>query len=134
MRLQKAGVSRDRLVLLIDTPILPLFLFCSPVVFSGLLKMDFNILRRLASLSSRFTFVPNHTIVTRLVERHMLSTPSFAERINADATYPLHKPMVLFRSMRPSRRAFRLAPARTETYRGAVLPSLLRFLIDPYSV
>ncbi len=96
--------------------------------------MDFNILRRLVSLISRFTIVPSHTTVTRLVERHMLSTSSFVKRILGDATPPLHEPKVSFRSMRPSRRAFRLPPARTETYRRSVLPSLLRLLIDPNSV
>ncbi len=133
-RLRKAGASRDRLFLFTDTLILPLILYCSPVVFPGLLKLDFNNLRRLVSLISRCTFVSSHKIVTRLVVRHMLSTSSFVERILGDATHPLHEPMVSFRSMRPSRRAFRLAPARTETYRRSVLPSLLRLLIDPNAV
>ncbi len=133
-RLRKSGASRDRLFLFIDTLILPLILCCSPVAFPGLPLLDFNILRRLVSLISRFTFVPNHTIAIRPVEGHMLSTSSFVERILDDATHTLHEPMVSFRSMRPSRRAFRLAPARTETYRRSVLPSLLRFLIFPDSV
>ncbi len=131
-RLRKAAASRDRLFIFIDhTHLLPLILNHSPAVFPGLLKLDFDILRRLVSLFSRFIFVPNHTIETRLFERNMLSASLFVERILCDAT---HEPMVSFRSMRPSRRAFRLAPARTETYRRSVLPSLLRFHIGPNSV
>ncbi len=65
--------------------------------------------------------------------RHKLSTSSFVERILDDATHPLHEPTASFRSMRP-RRAFRLAPARTETYRPSVLSSLLCIHIDPDSV
>ncbi len=133
-RLRKAGASRDWLFPFIDTLILLLTLYCSPVVFPGLLKLDFDILRMLVSLISRFTLVPNHTDVTRLVESHIPSTSTFVERILDDATHPLHEPMVSFRSMRRSRRAFRLAPARTETYRRAVLPSLTRFLTDTDSV
>ncbi len=34
----------------------------------------------------------------------------------------------MFRSLRPSRRAFRCAPSRTETHRMSIIPSLLRFL------
>ncbi len=64
----------------------------------------------------------------------MLSTSIFAERILVDATHLLREPMVSFRSMLPSRRILRLAPARTKTYRRSVLPSRLRFLIDPDSV
>ncbi len=44
------------------------------------------------------------------------------------------EPLVSFRSMRHSHCTFRLAIARTETHRRSVLPSLLRFLVDPDSV
>ncbi len=91
-RLRKAGASSGRLFRFIGTLIHPLILYCSPVVFTGLLKLDFNILRRQVCLISPFTFVPNHTIVTRLVERHMLSTSFFVERILDDDTHPLHEP------------------------------------------
>ncbi len=47
---------------------------------------------------------------------------------------PLHDPLLTFRSLCPSRHAFRSAPACTETHRKSIIPSLLRFSINPSTI
>ncbi len=106
-RVRSAGAPRDKLLLFIDALIIPLILYCSPVIFPALQKQDFVVLRRLVSLISKLSFIPYNQIVTRIVERHMLSTSYFAERILSDAEHPLHYPLMYYRSNRPLRREFR---------------------------
>ncbi len=133
-RLRSEGAPREKFLLSTDSLLIPLITYCSPVLFPGPLKQDFTVLRRLVSLVSKFTFIPYSTLVTRIVERHLLSTSSFLDRIMNDVSHPLHYPLLTFRSLRPSRRAFRSAPARTETHRKSIIPSLLRFSIDPSAI
>ncbi len=129
-RLRSAGASREKLLFFTDSLLIPLMTYCSPVVFPGLLKQDFTSLWRLVSLVSKFTFIPYSTLVTRIFERHLLLTSSILDRITNDVNHHLHDLLLTFRSLRPSRRAFRSAPARTETHRKSIISSLLRFSID----
>ncbi len=67
--------------------IIPLLLYYSPAISPVLQKQDFVVLRRLVSLISDLSFIPYSQLVTRIVERHMLSTSSFAERILDDTEH-----------------------------------------------
>ncbi len=75
--LRSAGAPREKLLLLTDSLLIPLIAYRSPAVFPGLLKQDCTVLRRLVSLVFTFTIIPYSTLVTRIVERHLLSTSSF---------------------------------------------------------
>ncbi len=76
-RVRTAGAARDKLLLFIDALIIPLILYCSPVIFPAPQKQDFFVLRQLVSLISRLSFIPYNQIATRIVERHMFSTSFF---------------------------------------------------------
>ncbi len=131
IRLRYAGAPREKHLLFNDSLFIPLITYCSPIVFLGLLKQDNIIRRRLVSLVSKFTFTLYPTLVTRIVERYCFSTSSFLDRITNYVNHPLHDTLLTFQSLRPSQRAFRCAPARTETHRKSIIHSLLRFSIDP---
>ncbi len=93
-RVRSAGAPRGELLLFIDALIVPLILYCSPVIFPALQKQDFVVLRRLVSLNSKLALIPDNQIVTPIVEGHMLPTSSFAERFLGDADTPAPSPCV----------------------------------------
>ncbi len=54
-RVCSAGAPRDKLLLFVDALIIPLILYCPPVILPALQKRDFVVLRRLVSLISKLT-------------------------------------------------------------------------------
>ncbi len=74
----------------IEACVLPLILYCSPVIFPGLLKHDFALLNRSIKLISQVSGLSFSYLINLVSERHFISTLS-------DYQHPLHKLVVLER-------------------------------------
>jgi len=113
----------------VDACVLPILLYCSPVIFCGLLKKDFIILRRAIKTISHVSGLEYDWFLDRLIKRHFASCDLLTKRILADAAHPLHDALSTAKSLRSSTRsAFNLLPARLQPYAKTGLPYLTRYI------
>ena len=108
----------------------PILLYCSPVVFPGLLKQDFKILRRGLSIISRVSSISMDDLIKKLVDQHITSCISFAHKILADPTHPLYNDLSSCRSHPSTRSQFRHIPSRINIYKNSPIPYLARVLTN----
>ncbi len=71
--------------------VIPIILYCSPVIFSGLLKQDFALLRRSIKLICNVCGLSVSDFTNLVCERHIKASSDFAERILVDSEHPLHE-------------------------------------------
>lgn len=110
--------------------IFPVLLYCSPVIFPGLLKQDFKVIRRALLIISRVSAIPIDELVCKLVDLHIDSCVKFAQKILADVSHPLHVELSSCRSHSITRSEFRLIPSRINVYRNSPVPYLARVLTN----
>ena len=110
--------------------VLPIVLYCSPVIFPGLLKKDFIVLRRGLAIISRVSLLPIDYLIGKLCDLHIDSCESFAHKILNDPTHPLHSELSSCYSHPSTRSTFRLIPARIGIYKNSPVPYLARILTD----
>ena len=110
--------------------VLPIVLYCSPVIFPGLLKKDFIVLRRGLAIISRVSLLPMESLISELCDQHIDSCESFAHKILSDHLHPLHSELSVCHSHPSTRSAFRLIPARINLYKNSPVPYLARVLTD----
>ncbi len=110
--------------------VIPVILYCSPVIFPGLLKQDFALLRRSIRLISNACGLSFSYLTNLVCERHIKASSDFAERILADSEHSLYEELSKARSHTSTRSRFELLPSKTAAYRNSVLPALSRLLVN----
>lgn len=116
----------------VDSCVLSLILYCSPVIFPGLLKKDFTLLRRTINVIARVSGISFPTLCDVITKRHFAACKRFVNNILSDEMHPLHDAISVCRSLRPLRSSFRLISARTNTFRNSIIPFLARFLTNEF--
>jgi hypothetical protein len=114
--------------------VFPVILYCSPVIFPGLLKKDYCLLKRGLKLISRVSFISFSTLVCRLLEMHLSACSNLCNRILHDDSHPLYTILCSAKSSTQTRSTFRLISARTSTYKNSVIPYLARYLTNSDAV
>jgi len=133
-RLRSCKVPQSAIAYFVDACVLPTILYCSPVIFPGLLKKDVTLLRRGLRLIARCGCLGYHTLVEKVISRHFAACNSLAKRVIDDNTHPLHSIIIAHKSNVGTRSAFRIASARTQTYKNSIVPYLCRLLVDETKV
>jgi hypothetical protein len=114
----------------VDACVLPVILYCSPVVYSGLLGKDVTVLRRAMKMISRASGLPYQTLVDVITCRHLDASTKFAKNILADPQHPLHDSLLPSVSTSSTRSSYNLIYSRTSSFRRSVIPFLARVLTD----
>jgi len=127
-RLITACVPHKILKHFVDGCIVPIILYASPVVFPGLLKKDFTVLRRAIKLISKPSGIAYNELCVTVINRHFSACAKFCDRILCDQNHPLHDPLSSAVPQHRTRTAFNCIFARTELYRRSPMPFLARFL------
>jgi hypothetical protein len=114
----------------VEACVLPVLLYCSPVIFSGLLTKDFILLRRSMKVICRVSGIQYAELVEIVVSRHIDSALKFAHKILEDSEHPLHQHLSLSVSRSCTRNTFNPVFSRTSTFRRSIVPFLARLLTD----
>jgi hypothetical protein len=109
-------------------------LYCSPVIFPGLLSKDFALLRRAIRIVSNSSSIAYSEITSDIITRHFSSCEQLIDRTMSDESHPLHHSLSQCLSTSSTRNLFKLPYARTASYRMSTIPYLARFLVDKKSV
>nr|CAH8863804.1 unnamed protein product [Trichobilharzia regenti] len=133
-KLRHSGITQPLLLQFINSCILPILLYCSPLFFPGLLKKDYVTIRRILKTVSRVSGVPVDHIVNVVVDRHLTSCNKFAKGILSDLEHPLYPQLSPCISSGRTRSNFRKLYARTSKYKNSMIPYLARILCDENSV
>nr|CAH8873648.1 unnamed protein product [Trichobilharzia regenti] len=89
-KLRQSGINQPLVLQFLKSGILPIVLYCSPLIFPGLLKKDYIILRRVLNAVSRACGLPLHELANTIVERHINSCTKWAKAIMSDPLHPLY--------------------------------------------
>ena len=89
-KLRQSGITQSLLLLFVNSCILPIVLYCSPLIFPGLLKKDYIILRRVLNAVSRACGMPLRELANIIVERHIKSCTNWAKVVLSDPLHPLY--------------------------------------------
>ncbi len=112
----------------IDACVLPLILYCSPVIFPALLKKDLVIIKRILRMLSSAAGFSYAFLADLIIQRHFKTVKQFADRILSEVAHPLHSELMAAKSSRTMRRGFHHMSCRTSAYQHSVLPFLARYL------
>ena len=93
--------------------ILPHILYCSPVVFCGLLSKDWRLISRCLKLIAKCSGISLTRLQEFVSSKHLSSCELFASKILSDAQHLLHSFLSNSRLPRPSRSSFKHIFART---------------------
>lgn len=129
-RLRQCKMPQHIILNFIQSCVIPVIIYCSPVVFPGLLCKDLIILKRGLKMISRVGGMRYDNLVNLVVTRHLSSCKLFADRILEDHSHPLHSTFSKQLSSSNTRTRFRHVSARTSKYRNSLIPFLCRFLND----
>jgi hypothetical protein len=129
-RLTKLHVPHAILRTFVDHCILPIILYCSPVIFCGLLAKDILKIRRALKLLSRASGIEYDTLVTQVADRHLTSSTKFARSILSDDKHPLFPYLSISISNSGTRNSFNLIYCRTSSFRKSIIPFLARVLVN----
>nr|CAH8865766.1 unnamed protein product [Trichobilharzia regenti] len=129
-KLRLTGVTQPLLSQFVNSRILPILLYCSPLVFPGLLKKDYTILRRMLKVVSRTSGVKLSQLVTTLVDKHLNTCEKWSKTILSDCQHPLYSQLSPCISSGRTRNQYKIIYARTTKYRNSTIPYLARVLSD----
>ncbi|CAH8875381.1 unnamed protein product [Trichobilharzia szidati] len=133
-KLRHSGITQPLLLQFVNSCILPILLYCSPLFFPGLLKKDYVIIRRTLRTVSRSSGIPLGHIDGIVIDRHLMSCNRFARGILSDSEHPLYPQLPPCVSSGKTRSLFRRLYARTSKYKNSTIPYLARTLCDENSV
>nr|CAH8868290.1 unnamed protein product [Trichobilharzia regenti] len=126
-KLRHSGITQPLLLQFVNSPILPIILYCSPLVFPGLLKKDYTLLCRMLKVVSRVSNVPLNQLVNILLDRHMDSCEKWAKSILSYSHHPLHS------QLPPCISSGRTRSLCSE-HKNSTIPYLARVLYDKGSI
>ncbi len=124
LKLRKLSVTPRIILQFITACILPLWLYCSPVLFPGLKVKDFTLLARSLNIISRCSNITRGGLVQVIVNKHITSCDTFCAKVPPDPSHPLHVAL-----SQATRANYRLIYARTNAYRNTLVPYLARLLV-----
>ncbi len=101
--------------------VIPIILYCSPAIFPGLLKHDFDLLRRSIKLNRNVCGLSFSYLTNLVCERHIKASSNFAALILADNEHPLHEELS---------KATSYTFTRSHFCCNSVLPALSLLLVD----
>ena len=130
-RLRSFATPRPLVIKFVEGCILPLWTYCSPVVFAALLKQDFKTISRSLVGIARCSGIPLALLQNNIVTHHIKSCRDFGRRILDDPTHPLFLDFQRAVSCPSTRSHFHSLRARTTAYNSSVLPNTVRTLMDP---
>ena len=104
--------------------ILPHILYCSPVVFCGLLSKDRKIITRCLKLIAKCSGISLTRLQEFVISKHLSSCELFASKILSDVQHPLHLILSNSRLSRPRRTSYKHIYPRTNAYKNSVIPYL----------
>jgi len=85
----------------VDGCVMPILLYCSHVIFTGLQQKDFGNLHRALRLLSGASGLRMEWVHSRIVERHFKACDSFVKRILGQENHPLHPAILEAKSLQP---------------------------------
>ncbi len=104
---------------------IPIILYCSPIIFPGLLK-DFASIKTCIRLLSTSSGVAYTHICKVIISQHFDSCTRLSTSIINDPLHPLHSCLSNALSTSNIRSSFKLLRCRTSLYRISFIPSLTR--------
>ena len=129
-RLRSFKTPPSHLMLFVTLCAVPLILYCSPVIFSGMMAKDFVLLRRSIRLLSTTSGLPYVELLDFILEKHFKSCDRLSHVILNDATHPLYTFLDCCRSKRNLRSTMTCMHSRTSRHRNSIVPYLARYLIS----
>jgi hypothetical protein len=132
-RLFRLRIPHSVMKRFVEACIFPVFLYCSPIIYPGLLSKDMDVLRRALKMISRTSGIAFSDIVEHITVSHIGASFQFAQRILSDEHHPLHSVLATSRSNLHIRNAFNFIYARTNNYKNSIVPFLARILHDKHS-
>ena len=133
-RLHAFGITRHLLLQFVNSCILPIILYCSPLFFPGLLRKDFAVLRRVLKAVCKVCGESFEVIINMLVDRHLKSCKLLAGVILSDTNHPLHSYLSPCISSGRTRRKYIKIHTRKQVYKSSVIPYLANLLCDEQAV
>nr|CAH8866336.1 unnamed protein product [Trichobilharzia regenti] len=133
-KLRHSGITQSLIIQFINSCVLPIILYCSPLFFPGLLKKDHIILRRTLRAVSRVSAIPLTELNDTVVNRHMNSCKHLAKVILSDSEHPLYSQLFPCISSGKTRRNFINIYARTTKYKNSTVPYLARVLCEETNI
>jgi hypothetical protein len=134
LRLRTLRVPYALILRFVNACILPHWLYCSPVIYPGLLKKDYNLFNRSIKFISKCSGVSRKLLVETITIRHKRCCEQLSSKIISDSSHPLHKELSFAFSIPSTRSKYKLLASRTSIYRNSFLPYIARFLVSPESV
>lgn len=131
LRLKLLSVSYKLIFKFVTACILPFWLYCSPVIFPGLLNKDYDLLSRSIKHISKCSGISRDKLVDFIVDKHFKACLKLSSKILTDHFHPLHNELSKAISTSCTRAKFKLMYSRTSSYHNSVLPYLSRFLVSP---
>ncbi|CAH8849001.1 unnamed protein product [Trichobilharzia szidati] len=133
-KFRQSGIKQSLLSQFVNSCILPIPLYCSPLIFPGLLKKDFASLRRALKAVSRASGISLNQLVNTIVDRHIMSCKKLANSILSDPEHPLYTQLSPCISSGRTRSNYRKLYARTTKYKNSTIPYLAQLLCDEKTV
>ena len=129
-RLKSFKVSTHIIRNFVDCSVLPILLYCSPVIFSNLLKKDLHIIVRSIKLIAKSARMDKYMVANKVIEKHFDSCKKLFDRVMNDNSHPLHEKFLTIVSSGRTRRNFRHLKARTNMYLNSPIPYMARVLTN----
>jgi hypothetical protein len=112
---------------------LPIILYCSPVVFAGLQKTDFIVIKRCIRMLSISGMIDPYFLIETLTDRHIKSCSNLLDTILLDPSHLLYPDLLNCLPKRPLRSTGVHLYTRTSAYKNSIVPYLARLRTSPTS-
>ncbi|CAH8649887.1 unnamed protein product [Schistosoma mattheei] len=129
-RLHALGITRHLLLQFVNSCILPIIVYCSPLFFSGLLRKDFAVLQRVLKAVSKVCGESFEVIINMVVDRHLKSYKLLASVILSHTNHPLHSYLSPCISSGRMRRHYIKIHACKQKYKSSIIPYLANIFCD----
>ncbi len=120
------NVHKSVLWRIVSACAIPITLYCSPIIFSGLLNKDFASIKKCIPLLSTSSGVAYTHICKVLISQHFNSCTRLSTSIINDPLHSLHPCLSKALSTSNTRSSFKLLRCRTSLYSNSLIPSLAR--------
>ncbi|VDO56207.1 unnamed protein product [Schistosoma margrebowiei] len=129
-RLHALGITSHLLLQFVNSCILPIILYCSPLFFPGLLRKHFIVLRRVLRAVTKVCGEPFEVIINMVVDRHPKSCKLLVGVILSDTNHPFHSYLSPCISSGRMRRNYIKIHARKQKYKCSIISYQANILCD----
>ncbi len=120
------NVHKSLLWRIVSACAIPIILYCSPIIFPGLLNKGFDSIKKCIRLLSTSSGVAYTHIYKILISQHFNSYTRLSASIINDPLRPLHPCLSKALSTFNTRSSFKILWCRTSLYRNSLINSLAR--------